>query len=196
MKTLKFLYEAAKRPRSQLDIKTGVFTFGRFNPPHMGHAKLINQVKQYAKMGDYYIFPSKTHDKKKNPLDFNTKMQFLNECFPDTNFIVEESIRTPFEAFEWLVEHGYSDLTFIVGADRVDEFERRLTPFAQQHIENFKIVSAGYRDPDATDAAGMSSTKARDAAIHEDIGMFRAATGWTGAFARRLMYAVKKGLGV
>ena len=59
------------------------FTFGRFNPPTIGHEKLINAVKAAA--GKYRIYISKTHNAVKNPLDYNTKMQYLNAMFPTAN---------------------------------------------------------------------------------------------------------------
>lgn len=201
MQTLKFIYEAGNTPKSQLDIKKAVFAFGRFNPPTKGHKKLLDKVKSIAGSNDFFVFPSNVKDtkmnptKNKNPLDIDTKLRFLKRLFPEINF-VRSNVRTPFEAFEWLVEHGYGDITFVVGSDRVDEFTKRMKPFADKYINNFTIVNAGTRDPDATDAAGMSGTKAREAALANDIGKFRAATGWSGEIVHQLMDAVKNGLGV
>lgn len=42
-----------------------VFTFGRFNPPTIGHEKLILAVAKQAKSDDYMVFPSHSQDKKK-----------------------------------------------------------------------------------------------------------------------------------
>ncbi|BCV00628.1 MAG: hypothetical protein CM15mV36_1180 [Caudoviricetes sp.] len=44
-------------------------TFGRFNPPTIGHEKLLDKVAREAKAsgGAYRIYPSRTEDPKKNP---------------------------------------------------------------------------------------------------------------------------------
>ena len=47
--------------------KTIAFTFGRFNPPTIGHQKLMDKVKTQAR--DYKIYLSRSEDPKKNPLD-------------------------------------------------------------------------------------------------------------------------------
>ena len=53
------------------------FVFGRFNPPTIGHEKLFEATKKIARGGTYRIYPTKTQDKKKNPLDFKTKVKFI-----------------------------------------------------------------------------------------------------------------------
>ena len=45
--------------------KEVAFTFGRFNPPTIGHEKLIKKVAQAAR--DYKVFLSRSEDTKKNP---------------------------------------------------------------------------------------------------------------------------------
>ena len=77
------------------------FTFGRFNPPTIGHEKLINAVKSAA--GKYRIYISKSHEIKKNPLDYNTKMQYLNAMFPTAN-ISKDNMRTMVEIIVKLYE--------------------------------------------------------------------------------------------
>ena len=57
-------------------LKTAVFTFGRFNPPTIGHEILVDKVATVAKRnrGDAFIFPSSSQDAKKNPLDYKDKI--------------------------------------------------------------------------------------------------------------------------
>jgi hypothetical protein len=43
------------------------FSFGRFNPPTIGHEKLCNAVALAAKSGKYFIYASQSSDPKKNP---------------------------------------------------------------------------------------------------------------------------------
>ena len=48
--------------------ETLTVAFGRFNPPTVGHEKLLDATKRQAKGGDYKIYPSRSEDPKKNPL--------------------------------------------------------------------------------------------------------------------------------
>ena len=151
-------------------MRKAVFTFGRFNPPTIGHKALLDKVEHHAHKhdGDHYVFASKSHDNKKNPLPFNEKVEYLTAMFPNINFENNKDVTDPFKAINWLVREGYTDITMIVGSDRVEEFERAITPYLKHedpekalNIESFKVVSAGNRDPDSDGIIGASSSKAR-----------------------------------
>ena len=51
--------------------KTAFFTFGRMNPPTIGHEKLLNALSTKASKNPYRIFLSQSEDKKKNKCSFN-----------------------------------------------------------------------------------------------------------------------------
>ena len=53
--------------------------FGRFNPPTVGHGKLLAAAKKAASGGDLKIYPSRTQDPKKNPLDPDMKISYHEE---------------------------------------------------------------------------------------------------------------------
>ena len=74
MKSFKKLFEAK-------DEKV-VFTFGRFNPPTVGHGKLIDALKK-ASSGGYapLVYMSHSQDSKKNPLDYRTKFKWMKKFF-------------------------------------------------------------------------------------------------------------------
>ena len=59
--------------------KTIAFTFGRFNPPTIGHQKLMDKVKTQAR--DYKIYLSRSEDSKKNPLDVRYKLRLMKQMF-------------------------------------------------------------------------------------------------------------------
>ena len=46
--------------------KEVTFTFGRYNPPTIGHEVLFEAVKKQARSGAYRIYTSKSQDKKKD----------------------------------------------------------------------------------------------------------------------------------
>lgn len=178
------------------DEKVAVFSFGRFSPPTKGHKRVFEKMKQVASEynGDCLVFPSQTHDNKKNPLLWETKIQFMRELFPDVNVIQDERVKHPWSALEYLYENNYTNLYFVVGSDRVQDFER-LKKYTAENFKHFEVVNAGTRDPDNDDEIGMSATRARKVALENDLAKFRAATGWKGEASKQLFEAVRKGLG-
>lgn len=184
--------------------KLAVFAFGRFNPPTRGHKKLVDAVIEVANKrgGDPYIMTSHSHDPEKNPLDYDTKVAFMRELFSYANIVhdgeggaVTEEIKNIFNAVGFLNNMGYTDVILVAGSDRVPEYQKRFSK-SEEFYDSFEVVSSGERDPDAEGTSGMSGTKAREAAASGDVGKFRAATGWEGEVARRLMAAVRAGMGV
>jgi nicotinic acid mononucleotide adenylyltransferase len=183
--------------------KIAVFAFGRFNPPTKGHLKLIDKTIAVAKEkdGEHFIFPSQTVDKKKdpkkskNPLNWDIKVNFMKKVFSHATIMKVPEAITPHMVNEYLEKHGFTEVYFVVGSDRVKEFETRWLPYAEELFDKSGIISAGSRDPDSEGVSGMSATKARDAANLNDIGKFRAATGWSGDIAQKMMRAVREGMG-
>ena len=153
-------------------------TFGRFNPPTVGHERLIEKVAREAKSsgGEYRIYPSRSEDPKKNPLDAGTKIKYMRLAYPDhANAIVDNpDMRTIFDVLTALDTDGYSSVNIVVGGDRVSEFNS----LAQKYngdlytFEEIKVVSAGGRDPDAEGVEGMSASKMRKAAVEGDFDTF------------------------
>jgi len=153
-------------------------TFGRFNPPTIGHQRLIDRVAREAKSsgGEYRIYPSRTEDAKKNPLDAGTKIKFMKLSYPDhANAIVDNGeMRTIFDVLTALDQDGYSEVNLVVGGDRVSEFNSLASKYNGDlyTFENIKVTSAGGRDPDAEGVEGMSASKMRKAAIEDDSDTF------------------------
>jgi hypothetical protein len=153
-------------------------TFGRFNPPTVGHEKLLDKVAKEAKTsgGEYRIYPSRSEDPKKNPLDPGTKVKYMRMAYPDhANAIVDNpDMRTIFDVLTALDSDGYSSVNIVVGGDRVSEFNS----LAQKYngdlytFDEIKVVSAGERDPDAEGVEGMSASKMRKAAVENDFDTF------------------------
>jgi len=170
-----FTLEKSWKAPTTAGAKIAAFTFGRFNPPTAGHELLINKVKEFAGTGDYFIFPSHSQDKKKNPLDVESKVYLMKKMFPDhTDVIIfDAQVRDAIKALKWLEGNGYTDAIFVVGSDRVPAFQ-----FIKQYngkdynMNTVEIKSAGERDPDADDVSGMSASKMRKAIMEGDIPTF------------------------
>jgi hypothetical protein len=181
------------------------FTFGRFNPPTVGHEKLIEKVHAVSR-GAYRIYASQSNDPKKNPLSYSEKIKFLRKMFPRhaRNIISDSKIKTAFDALDSLYEQGYRQVTFVVGSDRVSEFETTLNKYngvkRATGFYNFEggvqVVSAGERDPDADDVSGMSASKMRAAAKDNNFEMFSKGLPSTFKEAQKLFNAVRKGMGL
>ena len=148
-------------------MSQATFTFGRFNPPtESGHGKLISAVQAHAEKagGKHYIFPSHSQDAKKNPLSHGDKVGAMQKLFPNANVVSHNKVRTAIDAMKHLEKQGHSNVTMVVGSDRVAEFHGLLSKYRKKEFPGIKkvnVVSAGNRDPDAEGAEGMSASKLR-----------------------------------
>jgi len=154
--------------------------FGRFNPPTVGHGKLLSAAKKASQGGDLKIYPSRSQDPKKNPLDPDMKISFMKKMFPDysENIVNDDEMRSIFNVLTTASEGGYKDVNIIVGSDRQAEFENLATKYNGDlyDFENIRVISAGVRDADAEGVEGMSASKMRKAVVDGDFDAFRRGT--------------------
>ena len=164
--------------------KTAVFSFGRLNPPTIGHQKLLQKIIQTSKQQAGYacLYVSHSQDAKKNPLTAKQKVAYIKKMFPKEARQIEikedSSIRNAMDIATSLNEY-YENLVMVVGSDRVKDFKNLLNKYngiESRHgyykYQNIQIVSAGERDPDAEGVAGMSASKMRAAAASGDYDSF------------------------
>ena len=158
------------------DLGAVTVAFGRFNPPTVGHEKLMNAARSEADGGDYKIFPSRTQDDKKNPLSPDDKISFMRQMYPKhgENIINDGDMKTIFDVLKKANEDGYSSVNIMVGADRKSEFEKLANKYNGElyDFEDINVISAGDRDPDAEGVEGMSASKIRKAAAEDDFKTF------------------------
>ena len=156
---------------------TLTIAFGRFNPPTTGHEKLLDTVASSSDDGDYIIVPSRSNDKKKNPLDADTKVSVMRQMFPQHSerIVNDPQNRTIFDVLKKAHMDGYSGVRIIGGGDRVKEFENLSNNYNGKlyAFDNVEVRSAGDRDPDGDDVSGMSASKQRKAAAEGDFASFR-----------------------
>ena len=155
---------------------TLTIAFGRFNPPTTGHEKLLDTVASSSDDNDYMIIPSRTQDKKKNPLDADTKVSVMQKMFPKhkDKIVNDANNKTIFDVLKKAHTDGYANVRILGGADRVKEFEKLTGDYNGKlyNFDNVEVVSAGARDPDSEDVTGMSASKQRKAAAEGDIKAF------------------------
>ena len=151
--------------------------FGRFNPPTTGHEKLLDTVASNSDEGDYIIVPSRSQDKKKNPLDPDTKVEIMKQMYPSHSgkIVNDPGNRTIFDVLKKAHTDGYAGVRILGGADRVKEFEKLTGSYNGKlyQFDNVEVKSAGDRDPDAEGTEGMSASKQRKAAAENDFDSFR-----------------------
>ncbi len=175
---------AAQKPPAQegppaVEKTKGTLTvaFGRFNPPTTGHEKLLNTVADNSDDGDYVIIPSRSQDKKKNPLDADVKVSVMRQMFPkhSEKIVNDPQNRTIFDVLKKAHMDGYAGVRIIGGGDRVAEFEKLSGNYNGKlyQFDNLEVLSAGDRDPDGDDVSGMSASKQRKAAAEGDFITFR-----------------------
>ena len=163
--------------------KTCVFTFGRYQPPTKGHLKVWKKVGDTE--GDaHYIYTSHTKDKKKNPLDYNTKVGLIESALKENSInaeVVESEAKTIIDVVVDIANKGFTDIIFVGGSDRLNDIVTLIQKYNDvpnkegnsYHFDTIEGVSAGERDPDSDSLEGVSGTKIRQFALDNDFESFK-----------------------
>ena len=187
--------------------KVVYFTFGRMNPPTIGHGKLLDKLASMSGRNPYKVYVSQSIDAKKNPLSYTDKVKHVRKMFPKhaRQIMINRNVKTAIDAAVELYDQGFRKIVMIVGADRIREFDVLLNKYngkeARHGFYNFKdikVVSAGERDPDAEGIEGMSASKMRGFASENDFTSFSQGLPNTmsNRDAKKLFNDVRKGMGL
>jgi len=183
------------------------FTFGRMNPPTIGHGKVMDMLAKKSGKADYKVFVSQSQDAKKNPLSYSDKIKHTRKMFPKhaRNIMVDKTVKTAINAMVALYDQGYKSVTMVVGDDRITEFDVLLNKYNGQkarhgfyNFKSIKVVSAGKRDPDSAGVEGMSASKQRENASKNDFVSFSQGVpkSMSNPDTRKLFNDVRKGMGL
>ena len=156
------------------DRATAVFAFGRFNPPTIGHQKLIETVLSTAEKanGKAYLFLSHKQNNKTDPLTFQEKQAYVQRFYPKLA-VGDPTANTIIKALQVIQAQGRTRIIMVAGSDRVGEFEKLLKQYNGKpdkqgndlyNFDDIKVVNAGQRDPDDEGVSGASASKARELA--------------------------------
>ena len=157
-----------------IDYKCVYFTFGRFQPPTVGHAENFAAVKSKAGRCDYYIYLSQTQKKGTDPLPPDRKLYYANKMFPNLKGKIRSGPRTPVEVLSELQSQGYDDAYLVVGSDRVSAMQWVKKYNGKDYtFRKIEVISSGERDADG-DTFAISGTKMRRAAAAGDFESFKA----------------------
>ncbi len=157
------------------DRSTAVFAFGRFNPPTIGHQKLIKSVIDTAQKanGKAYLFLSHKQNAKTDPLTFDEKQKYIQQFYP-TLAVGDAGANTIIKALQKIQSEGRTKIIMVAGSDRVEEFQKLLNQYNGKpdkagndlyKFDSIAVVNAGQRDPDAEGVSGASASKARELAM-------------------------------
>ena len=136
----------------------------RMNPPTLGHEKLLDKVMSVAAIegGQGFVHLSQSHDSKKNPIDYYTKLQLVKTMMPDyADLITDSSVKN---FMDMLIYHSdiNKSLHIVAGSDRIDEYDGKVKAYMGKLFDYKSVTfhSAGVRD-----ISGISASKARHHAI-------------------------------
>ena len=156
------------------DRSTAVFAFGRFNPPTIGHEKLIETVLATAKTANAkpYLFLSHKQNNKTDPLSFNEKQEYIQALYPNLT-VGDAGSNTIVKVLQKIQSEGRTKIIMVAGSDRVEEFSKLLNQYNGKpdkqgndlyKFDSISVANAGQRDPDAEGVSGASASKARELA--------------------------------
>jgi len=166
----------------QIEDRVAVIAYGRYNPPTIGHQKLIDVIKDTAlkNNAEGIIAPSHSQDKIKNPLSYNEKEEILKDMSKGVR-IVDQG-KTFISLLQFLQQEGFTKIIHVAGSDRIPEFEKLVETYNGKpdkkgvipfNFNSYSFVSAGERDPDSEGVEGMSASKLRQLATDGNLEEFK-----------------------
>ena len=177
---------------------TAAFIFGRFNPPTIGHKKLFDKLKSVNPV--FFVFATKTQDKKSNPLAYAEKIAAMDAQFPEmADYVINDpNIRTIIDVMQFIEKAGHTNVIMVAGSDRVQSFDDLLQKDngKEYNFKSIKVVSAGERDPDSDSVSGVSASKAREAAKLNDFDQFQTMFAGNEKVKRKIFDMVRQGMGL
>ena len=187
--------------------KTVFFTWGRMNPPTIGHGKLLDKLSQKSGSNPYRIYVTQSNDLKSNPLKYSNKIKVLRKMFPKhaRSIILDRKVKTVFHALTNLYNEGFKRVAMVVGSDRIRSFDTLLRKYNGKksthglyNFEKISVLSAGERDPDAEGVTGISASKMRYYASKGDFTSFSQGLpkNVSNADSKSLYNMVRKGMGL
>lgn len=174
--------------------------FGRFNPPTKEHSKLFSTADRISLGGEIRIYPSRTQDPKKDPLNANKKIGYMRKMFPDIAEIIVNNpdMKTIFDVLMSANDDGYSNVNIIVGSDRQAEMRNLANKYNGKtfNFTEINVIPSGNFDADK-DSTGISSGMLRRAAANNNFREFKRGLPKTldDSDSRQLFNDVRKGMG-
>ena len=152
-----------------------VFTYGRFNPPHLGHKMMIEEIINKARKMKKIpvVIVSHTTGNPRNPVSVSNKLRILRQWFPEVTFLSSSKNLS----LGKISENFSPNSMMVVGENRKDAF--KYLPFNR--------IALGRPN------AAPSATKARAAAVNGDKELFKNLAGYnlTNNIRNKILESVK-----
>jgi hypothetical protein len=136
--------------------------FGRFAGITKAHQKVLEQTKAFGDKhnAETHIYASHTHDKKKNPLEYNHKIELMKKMMPHVAKHIhhdpDSEVRTP---IEMLKKHSDPNKTahIFAGSDRVDSYKKLFHQYngKEYHYKDIQVHSTGEREDDEVSGTAL-----------------------------------------
>lgn len=160
-------------------------TFGRFNPPTIGHLNVLVKAVHDLNVDSKRVYLSHSQDKKKNPLPYEDKIIYLKAFVRESPYNDVEVCASPrsklIDILQDIYKEGFTDVTLVIGSDRFESMQyikKYNGMFDDQgngyNFNSIEFTSAGTRDEDSTDELqAISASKLRQLALEGDFENFR-----------------------
>jgi hypothetical protein len=159
-----------------------VTTFGRHQPPHLGHGRVLDHAKNLSgnigenEEADLLHHTSRSQDPKQNPIPFLMKLMFLKKLFPDhaENWDADENVTSLVGMAKKAHQKGYKNLHVVSGSDKqqgIEDFLRRYNGNLFD-FENIYSHKAGERDMDDDPISQLKGEDQRKFALNDDLDGF------------------------
>jgi cytidyltransferase-like protein len=168
-----------------------VLVIGRFNPPTIGHARLIEKARECASKSQavrILLIDGKESGKnlELNPLPAKRRKELMVDelgLASDDEIIIAQTIP---KGIGLLADQGEVPGCLVCGSDRVEGYRDAFERFLDSPIE---IVGVE-RNSDSLEAAA-SATAAREAARASDLKLFSELTGLSGKAAKKVAAEIR-----
>ena len=136
-------------------MKSVVFTYGRFNPPHKGHRLMIEQVIETARKSNKtpVVVVSHSTGNTKNPLPVENKMRILKRWFPNVTIVSSAKNRS----IAKITENFNQNSIMVVGANRQNSF--KFLPFKKVAVPRSNTAPSATMARAAATAGNKNSFK-------------------------------------
>lgn len=165
-------------------MKKVVLAFGRLNPPSRAHEFLISTLEEIAEKdnGEARLYLSHSHDPKKNPLDYETKLMYCKKAFG--NVVKNSDAKHMYAVMEDLYKEGVTDVTYVCGSDRLEAAQKLVNKDNSYmdksgnilySFDSFKVVQAGNErlNEDDIPLEKVSASLMRQLASDNDLEAFK-----------------------
>ena len=179
-----------------------VYTFGRFNPMHQEHYELSKDIGEYAKknkLDDAVLYTSFSQNSKKNPLTPGDKIMYLEKMVPKgVRVSHDQSLKNSYQILEDLIKNKkYTKIVFIVGEDRVNDFQAMKKYATQWSAEAGYDVDFKIQQRKGNRSDKFSGTRMRQLVKDNDYEGFKDALPRTlKKYAEEIFNKTKVGLGL